>query len=151
MPWLERLLTTERRREGLSALVVDTAVELTRADRGFLVLLDAPAGHLRVAAARGYDRQNLESDDRQAWRTIVTGVLERGAGLITAVEQEQGPGGTSAQRHRAVSVLCVPLQQRRGAVYLDHPFMPDAFAPADLELMQDVADLASRALESATD
>jgi GAF domain-containing protein len=149
MPWLERLLTTERRREGLSALVVDAAVELTRADRGFLVLLDG--GHLRVAAARGYDRQNLEADDRQAWRAIVTGVLERGAGVITAVEQDQGPGGTSAQRNRAVSVLCVPLQQRRGAVYLDHPFMPDAFETADLELTQRVADLASRALESSTD
>jgi GAF domain-containing protein len=147
LPWLERLLTTEPRREGLSALVVDAGVELTRADRGFLVLLDGPAARPRVAAARGYDRQTLESDDRLAWRAIVSGVLETGAGVITAVE----PDASSAPRSRVVSVLCVPLRRRLGALYLDHPFLPDAFVRADLELLQHVADLASRALSAATD
>ena len=152
MPWLERLFLTEPRREGLLALVVDTAVELTGADRGLLVLLEGPAARLHVAAARGYDRQSLEGDDRQAWRTIVSSVLGAGVGLVTTAEQDPGPPGVaSARRNHVISILCVPLPLRQGAIYLDHPFMPDAFGSDDLALLERVADLASRALARATD
>src|SRR5690606_9522055 len=53
------------------AYVMDTVIELTGAERGFVVLRSGATGNLEFAAARGIDREQLKQDDFTISSTIV--------------------------------------------------------------------------------
>jgi transcriptional regulator with GAF, ATPase, and Fis domain len=161
--WLRRLrdlshrLATEHEVKALLPLILDAAIELTQAERGFLVRVEpgrrAERVKLKVELARGFDQETLQGATGKVSRTVVERVLERGRGLVTTSEEDQDVRElSSVQARRVLSILCVPMQLRgetRGVLYLDHRFDPGAFSDRDLPIVAAFADQAALALETA--
>jgi len=147
--WLRALLERERDPARLRRLVLDAALELLAAERGYLVRRRA-SGELEVEVALGFDADELRGPAGQISRTAVERVLERSRGLVTASEEDWEVGdATSLRQSRVTCVACVPVRgggEVWGVLYLDHRFDPAAFVPEDLEPLQALADLAGERL-----
>jgi serine/threonine-protein kinase PknK len=131
--------------------ILDAAIELASAERGFLVRLPE-GGPLRVEVGRGFDRQALSGATGAVSRRVVEEVLKKGeAGVVTTREEDAALLGLTTVRERHVlAILCVPMRLRGktvGVVYLDHRFRPDAFRPDDVEPLRLFADQAALAIE----
>ena len=159
--WLRRVrdlshqLASESEVERVVPRILDAAVELAGAERGFLVLVEGPPGAptLHVVRARGFDREELSGPEGKISRTVVERVRETRRGLVSTREEDRGVLGVSSlQERRVLSVACVPLLSRGellGVLYLDHRFLPEAFREEDLEPLQAFAEQAALALETA--
>jgi transcriptional regulator with GAF, ATPase, and Fis domain len=134
----------------LTDSVLDAAVSLTGAKRGFLLLQleDEP----EILSAR-----NLRSEDEKALaysRTMAREVMDTGRAVLAsdAGADPAFAGSRSIRDLRLRSVLCVPLRaegERMGAVFLDDPEREDAFGPTDRDVAQGLADLAGLVLQQA--
>ncbi len=163
MQWLRRLrdlsrdVSAEQDLPALLPKIVDAAIELTRAERGFLVSVKgrsrAGKPKLRVEAARGFSQETVQGGMTKVSRTVVETVLSRGSGLVTSREEDRFVHDvTSVQRRNVLSILCVPLKLRdsvSGVLYLDHRFTPDAFSETDLPIVLAFAEQAAVAVETA--
>ncbi|RMG10069.1 MAG: sigma-54-dependent Fis family transcriptional regulator [Planctomycetota bacterium] len=154
---LSHLLVAERDVSRLLPLILDAAIELTEAERGFLVrvLGRKPSGGFRfkVEVARGFDKAALQGGQSKVSRTVVRRVCEQGRGLVTTSEEDRDVLEiSSVQARRVLSIVCVPMRLRgeiRGVLYLDHRFSKGAFSQSDLEILATFADQAALAMETA--
>ncbi|MBL4850494.1 MAG: sigma-54-dependent Fis family transcriptional regulator [Planctomycetes bacterium] len=155
---LSHLLTQERDFKKLLGLILDAAIELINAERGFLVRVQGrkPDGGYRfnVEVARGFDKASLSGSASEVSRTVVKRVVEGdGLGLVTTDEGHRDVLEVSSVQARQVrSIVCVPMQLRgevRGVLYLDHRFSSTAFTAEDLPLLRTFADQSALALETA--
>ncbi len=138
--------------EQLLPLILDRAIELAGAERGFLVLREQ--GELRIAASRNVDRQAVRSGLQSFSRTIAEQVMaERRAVISTDARSDpRFAERLSIQGLGLRAVLCVPLEltgAAEGALYLDHRFHTGVFHEGLLGLVQTFADQASLALHNA--
>ena len=153
---LSRLLALETDLRELLPLALEAAIELTEAERGFLVRVvgEGRSGpQVRVEVARGFNRTQLKGRAGDVSRTVVERVLASGRGLVTTREEDADVLGVpSVQARRVLSIICAPMRLRgqvRGVLYLDHRFRRDAFASADLDALCTLADQAALAIETA--
>lgn len=145
--WLAQVLSAGERRDTIMSTLLDAALEVTSAERGYVVAVDGTTStgrpRLRVEVARGYDRQTLQGAEGKLSRTVVLRVLERGRGLSTSSEEDRDVTEiTSVRKARVLSILCAPIRSGEatlGVVYLDHRFLPEAFTLADLEVLEALA------------
>ncbi|MBI3180173.1 MAG: sigma 54-interacting transcriptional regulator, partial [Deltaproteobacteria bacterium] len=149
---INRRLAREHDVNALLELVVDTAIELLGAERGFLILRETDA--VRVAVARNFDRRSLEDGRQRISRSIASECVAKGAAILTtnAQEDQRFAGIASVASLKVRSVIAVPLKTTEaalGALYLDHRFQERAFTDADVELCESFADQAAIALENA--
>jgi transcriptional regulator with GAF, ATPase, and Fis domain/molybdopterin-guanine dinucleotide biosynthesis protein len=150
---LAKRLTAEQRIGRLYDIVLDAAIELSGAERGFVVLRGRE-GKKTIGAARGIDRRDIERDENAFSRSIVARVIDQARPLATvdALSDERLDGAASVHALKLRSVLAVPLRLRAevaGAIYLDDPLRPFAFGEVELALLTDLADLAAIALDGA--
>ncbi|MBW2465465.1 MAG: sigma 54-interacting transcriptional regulator, partial [Deltaproteobacteria bacterium] len=148
-----RRLTAERRVGRLYEEVLDAAVDLSGAERGFIVVREED-GALRVRVARGLDRREIADSEQAFSRSVAARAIDSGAPISTvdALSDERLDGAASVHALALRSVLAVPLKQGgevRGAIYLDDRLRPGAFGPDDVALLSDLADLAAIALDGA--
>jgi sigma-B regulation protein RsbU (phosphoserine phosphatase) len=133
--------------------VMDKVIEVTRAQRGFLMLGDE-AGQLHIAVARGLNKEDLQKPDFQYSTTIVKQVVETGAPLLTS-NAEHDPRFKAGQSIVALglrSILCVPINVKGrliGLVYVDNSLKAGVFKESDLALLNSFAAIAGIALENA--
>jgi adenylate cyclase len=133
--------------------VLDTAVEVMNAERGFLMVAN-DEGKLALTTTYGIDRATVEGDDMQPSQTIVRRVFENGEPIVTT-DAQQDPRfnvNTSVRALRLRSILCVPLAIKArtiGVVYLDSRVAPGLFSPADPDLLTAFANQAALAIENA--
>jgi transcriptional regulator with GAF, ATPase, and Fis domain len=151
LAFLARRLTAERRVGRLYEEIVDAAIELSGAERGFLILREDD-GRLRVRVAR--EVGSHKSLDHEFSRSIAARAIDGGQAVSTvdALRDERMDGAASVHALSLRSVMAVPLRRRgdvRGAIYLEDRLRPSAFGPADLALIADLADLAAIALHGA--
>ncbi len=150
---LAKRLTAERRPARLYEVLLDAAVELTGAERGFVVLLDRQ-GRQRMRAARGLGRRDLEREQQSLSRSIVSRVIGEGRPLFStdALADERLDAAASVHALSLRSVLCVPMRQRGevvGAILVDDRIRPFAFGEPEALLLGDLADLGAIALDGA--
>ena len=146
-------LASEQRLSRLRDQVLAAALELSGAERGYLVAKDGD-GVPRVRAARGLLREELERDEHALSRSIIARVLGSGRPLRTmdAASDDRLSAAASVHALSLRSVLAVPLRIRgevRGAIYLEDRLRPFAFGEVELALLSDLGDLAALALDSA--
>lgn len=156
---LRRLLTLSRRLNSETDVgrildeVIDTAIELTAAERGFLLLRD-DEGHLVPMVSRNLAMADLEANDASVSRSIAERAAQAGEPVITvdAGIDERFAVAASVAALRLRSVLAVPLRQRAvvtGCIYLDHRLRPGAFDDGAAALLGELADIAAIAIENA--
>jgi len=132
--------------------ILDSAVELTGAERGLVLLLRR--GRLRLAAARNADREPLRRGAAKYSQTIARQVAGDGRpAVLSDAQADQRLGARqSISDMRLRAVLCVPLRARdevRGVLYLDNRFAPGLFDEQTVALAEAFADQACIAMENA--
>ena len=68
-------------------LAMDQVIEVTRAERGFLMLVDEDSGGLSFKVARNMDRETMAGASFEISRSIVSRVAEEGIPLLTTDAQ----------------------------------------------------------------
>lgn len=134
--------------------VMDAIIQLTGAERGFLMLYDEDTGQLVTRAARNVDQKTIDGDAMNISRTVVERAVASGDGVLTSNAQEDArfSGQQSVVGYQLRSIMCAPLQARGftlGAVYVDNRLMAGVFEMADLDLLMTFANQASVAIENA--
>ncbi|MCC6746572.1 MAG: sigma 54-interacting transcriptional regulator [Deltaproteobacteria bacterium] len=150
---INKRLNSELRLPNLLEMIVDTVIELTDAERGFLVLVEAD-GSFAVRVARNIDRRSLEGEELALSRSIAEQAVRRGDPVVTVDAAGDGrfQAALSVSDLRLRSVMAVPLPVKGrtvGALYVDHRLRRGVFGEAEVELVQDFADQAAIAIENA--
>jgi phosphoserine phosphatase RsbU/P len=134
-------------------LVMDEVIAVTRAERGFVVLLDEQ-GRLAFRAARGIDQKTLDEPEFQVSRGLLERVAREGQPICTSDAQSDMRFNqrSSVVGLRLRSILCVPLKIKdvvSGVLYVDNRLHIGLFTEADLELLTAIAASAAIAIENA--
>jgi len=150
---LSRRLNSEADVERILDEVIDTAIELTAAERGFL-LLRQDDGELRPVVSRNFAMADLEANDRSVSRSIAERAAQTGEAVITvdAGIDERFAVAASVAALRLRSVLAVPLRQRgviTGCIYVDHRLRGGAFDDTAASVLGELAEIAAIAIENA--
>ncbi|HEY7954733.1 MAG TPA: sigma 54-interacting transcriptional regulator [Polyangia bacterium] len=161
---LNKRLNSELRLERLLELILDTVIELTSAERGFILLGDG-AGPLQVSIARNMDQQALGANSAGApaqpggeaasfSRSIAERAAREATPIVTldAAGDQRFEAALSVSDLKLRSVLAVPLSVKGrvvGCVYADHRLRAGAFGDADVALVCDLAEQAAIAIENA--
>lgn len=133
--------------------VLDTAVEVMHAERGFLMIAD-DRRQLELTTTHGIDRATVEGEEMRPSQTTVRRVFETGEPIVTT-DAQQDPRfnvNLSVRALRLRSIICVPLAIKArtiGVVYLDSRVTPGLFSPADPDLLTAFANQAALAIENA--
>jgi adenylate cyclase len=131
--------------------VLDTAIEVMEADRGFLMLRDEITGRLMVSVAREMGGQELTGSSPSM------GVAGKAAndGVPVIVADLKGDaefsGRESIIRQQLTSAMCVPLKMEErnlGSIYLDTRKFGRAFKEEDLELFMAMASQLAMAIDN---
>ena len=153
---LARLQTTVGMRRHLSAdpdpfdrlfRLLQSAIELTSAERGFVMVAD-PAGVLRVEAAVGFNRDHLLEPRFTGSVGAVERMLETGASVVvTDAQRDTFLGKRPSVVEAGIGVLaCVPLRHEGrmlGLIYVDGRTRRDGFTEVDLEILDSLREHAA--------
>ncbi|MBN2493979.1 MAG: sigma 54-interacting transcriptional regulator [Deltaproteobacteria bacterium] len=147
----ERLATSDGFDALLDALL-DSVVELTRADKGMLILLES--NQLQVKAARNLKRENIEDAVRQVSDSIVAKVVQSKQPLIVsdALNHEDFKNSASVVNLKLCSVMAAPLLEKGslfGILYVGNDNVVNLFEENSLEVLQVFATQASLIVQNA--
>ncbi len=151
------LLETNKRlvalgeREKMLDYVLDQAIRLSGAERGFIIF--QKGSDFETAAARNLDREDLKRAGEKFSTTVMRQVMESGEPLLVtdAMEDKRLKEAESVMKIKLRSVLCVPILtagRPLGALYLDNRFTEGAFQPNQVRLVALFADQAALALNA---
>lgn len=135
-------------------MVMDKVIAVTRAERGFLMLLDEQSGALHFAVARNLEQQDLESHSFQVSRGIIERVAREGQPLLTdnASADPRFADRASVIYFGLRSIMAVPLRMKErilGVVYVDNRIQSGIFSQEDLDLLTTFANQAAIAMDNA--
>ena len=133
--------------------VIDGVISATRAERGFLMLIEED-GSLSLRTARGMERQTIEQKDFIISRGVVDRVAAEGIPLLTSNAQrdERLDNRASVRLYGLRSILCVPMRLKgrtTGLIYVDNRLQNGVFTAEDLDLTVSIASSAAIAVENA--
>jgi serine phosphatase RsbU (regulator of sigma subunit)/pSer/pThr/pTyr-binding forkhead associated (FHA) protein len=167
---LARTLQSSFSIDEVLASVVDTALTITGAERGFLMLRAAAGAELETRVARNRRGQNLRETDLRVPREVIRRALEQRRELLSMNFEPLGAEETRPENSIADlelrSVICVPLVRIRagqsnatsvlvtgnetvGVLYMDSRLLAADLAGGNRELLQTLAIEASTVLENA--
>lgn len=134
-------------------VVMDTMIEISGAERGFLMLMDEDTGDMEVQAARNIQRETI-SDSTEVSSTVINSVMDSGEPLVTTNAQADPrfAGQQSIINYNLRSILCIPLNMKEdtiGVIYADNRIADGIFRDADRDLMLAFANQAAVAIENA--
>ncbi|MEM1349224.1 MAG: sigma 54-interacting transcriptional regulator [Myxococcota bacterium] len=149
---LSRDLLGEYRLEALLEGLMDVVVEITGADKGFLIL--ASEGDFEIKVARNMRRETLEGALEEFSDSIVAKVLKTRHPLIVsdALNHSEFKSAQSVVNLRLSSVMCVPLMHKGdllGVIYVGNESIASLFTKVHLDLLHVFATQASLILVNA--
>jgi serine/threonine-protein kinase PknK len=145
-------LARERDKTRLLERITDAAVDLSGAERGFVLLVDEQ-GQLCPHMVR--EGRGVEQDPHVAFsRSIAEAVLIDGEPIITVNARDDARVNEYMSVHKLMlkSVACIPINGPRGVtgvLYLEHRLRAGRFRDNDVDLLMAFADQAAIALENA--
>src|SRR5579859_4298280 len=133
--------------------VMDAIIQLTGAERGFLMLLDDER-NLDVRVERNFDQETLTSDSFAVSRTITHRVVDNAQSIVTTNAQDDPrfAGTQSVVTHALRSIMATPLRVRGqiiGVIYVDNRMRSGLFSASDLEALDAFAGQAAVAIDNA--
>jgi len=134
-------------------IVMDTIIQLTRAERGFLMLRDE-TNQLVTKVARNWEKESLNSSEAAVSRTVIQKVIEGGEAIVTTNAQEDPrlSGQESIVAFNLRSIVCVPLKVKNeliGVIYADNRIRSGIFRESERDLLTAFANQAAVAIENA--
>jgi signal transduction histidine kinase len=140
--------------EEILNVVMQKAIELLSAERGFLMLLD-DSGELRFKSAHNITKENLTDRDFRISNSIADQVASSGKAVFTSDAQsdDRFSNQKSVLELHLRSIMCVPLKIKSnviGIIYLDNSSQAKFFLKSDLFLFQLFAQQAAQAIHNAT-
>lgn len=149
-----RALDEEDKLERVTALLIDAAVSLTRAERGFVFLQDK--GQTTLAMGRNFAREPVTAPEQKVSKTLLGKAMEAEVPLLLTDASSDGEfaGVASITDLGVRSLLAVPLRHRGetvGLLLVDHRLASGAFLQDEKDLLAGLASVASAALGAARD
>ena len=134
--------------------VMDSAIELTKAERAYLMLRAEGSDELELRAARNWDRETLAEQDVTFSRGVMATVLETGEPVLTVNAQGDSrfQGQASVLINDLRSIICIPLTLRdrvTGVLYADNRFEQGVFDQESVDLVASFANFAAIAIDNA--
>lgn len=135
-------------------LAMDSIIQATNAERGFLMLLDPATKELTFQVARNLDRVTIASPAFEVSRSIIERVAKSGEPLI-ATDALTDPRFAEQQSVISLnlrSILGIPFKIKDrviGVVYVDNRMHAGAFKELELNTLRAFADQAAIAIENA--
>ena len=147
----ERLLAASDPSRLLDELL-DALLEVTHAEKGFLILLEQSG--MEVKAARNLARETIENAVSRVSDSIVQRVAATRRPVIVAdaLHDTQWSSSSSVVNLKLCSVMCAPLMREGepiGVIYLGNDSVVSLFEEKDLELLTVFAAQASLLLQNA--
>lgn len=151
--------------EDVLRLIVDAAIEMTAAERGFLMLKNE-AGELEFKVARDRARNSLPGANFAMSHSVVKRAMRTNRSVIVndSDASDSGAAGESALRLDLRSIVCIPLARFKmreqmgatsmlkpdvtGILYVDSRLVTGALSKTSLTLLESLAFEASKCLES---
>ena len=148
-----RDVAMERELMPLLNRILDAVLELTGAERAFVVLADKQ-GELETEASRNFHGTSVTNPDVAVSRSIAQDVIKSGEPVfsINAREDERFREVQSIVNLGLRSVLCVPLRYRLdilGVVYIDNRLEAEVFSARDRDRLLAFADQVAIAVANA--
>ena len=150
--------------EDVLRLIVDSAIEMSAAERGFL-LLKNEAGELEIKVARDRARNTLQGDRAAISQSAVERAMKTNRSVV--LNDDTGfdsKSGGSAARLDLRSIVCIPLQRFKmreqmgvtsllrpeviGLLYVDSRMVTGALSKTALTLLESLCFEVSKCLES---
>ncbi|GAC1598222.1 MAG: hypothetical protein NVS3B28_30200 [Candidatus Velthaea sp.] len=134
--------------------VLDIAVEVMNAQRGFVMIADERSGELSLTTTHGLGEEGIDTDELRPSQTTVKHVFDTGQPIFTT-DAQRDPRFNAQLSVRSLklrSIICVPLairDKRIGVVYLDSRVTPGLFTRQDPDLLMAFANQAALAIENA--
>ncbi len=149
---INKIINSEHNLKKLLELIMDSVIDMTTAERGFLILKEG--GSLVIKVARNFDRESIKKPGFKVSHSVAAGVIRGGRPIISAdaLSDPELPAAGSVTDLKLRSLLCMPLKARDrilGCVYIDNRFETGVFRESDLSLLQAFADQAAIAIENA--
>ena len=160
-----RLLSGSAPLHEILEMVLDKAIEITRAERAFLVMKDA-AGEPKIERGRDKNKQSLGPETFQISKTVLKQVMESGEKVMLA--DVQGPNKASMSESmlnlELRTITCLPLKQFGildsgigvmgaqkviGALYLDGKKATETFSKISQGILDSLANDATAVIENA--
>ncbi|MFH1729639.1 MAG: sigma 54-interacting transcriptional regulator [Pseudomonadota bacterium] len=140
-------------KEKLLGLIMDSAIAISGAERGFLILLDEEK-NLQIPIARNIERHNLKKEAENVSMSIINKVIARGEPILSsdAVSDARFDNAKSIFNLKIRSILCFPIKADEniiGAIYLDNRFDRGVFTTDDELLTEAFCNQAAIAIENA--
>jgi PAS domain S-box-containing protein len=133
--------------------VMDQIIQLTQAERGFLMLINNQ-GELEFRIARNMDQETIEGSEFNISRTIVQRVADRGEPVVTTNAQEDPrfSAQESVVSYNLRSILCVPLRAKdkvTGVIYADNRIKSGLFGERHRDILTAFSNQAAIAIDNA--
>jgi len=148
----EKLLGQYRIEELLNSLI-DMLIEITQADKGFLILKREEKGY-DVTVARNINRESIEGAIGYVSDTIIARVVETRKSLLVAdaMSDEFFNKSVSVMNLKLSSVMCAPIVARGnmlGVIYLGNNNVINLFTPEKMQLLEIFAAQAALIIQNA--
>ncbi len=134
--------------------VMETVIQLTQAERGYIVLRNRESGEMEFAVARGLSAEETAIGGRIVSWSVINQVVESGEPLLTvdAGADDSLAHSESIAGFALLSILAVPLKVRDeviGVAYCDNRVMAGLFKENELDLLTSFGQQAAVAIENA--
>ena len=132
--------------DGLYQKILDLSVEVSQAERGFLMLVEE-GRKLRFKVGRSVDKQTLAQESETS-KTLIRQVMTSGQAVYIADSSKGDVSSSSLAGLTLRSIICAPLlfadaaggqPTVGGILYLDTRALKHTFEPADVDLVTAVA------------
>jgi diguanylate cyclase (GGDEF)-like protein len=149
---ITRSINTPRDFNQLLDLIVDSAITLTKAERGFLMLFNKD-GYLEFRVTRNIDRKTLEGEKFEISRTVVNQVLASGKPLfLSDIYKDRTFKITESIEALGLRmVMCIPLAAKKqplGVIYVDSHSETEQFTRLEEKMFEAFAAQASVTIEN---
>ncbi|MDX2075317.1 MAG: GAF domain-containing protein [bacterium] len=134
--------------------VMDTVIELTGANRAYLMLYDKTTHDYKSRIARNWEQASLKPQDILFSQSVIEVAIKEGKPIFTSSAQEDSrfQGATSVVAYDLLAILCIPMilsGEVMGVIYADNKSQRWIFDDEMLSLLSTFANQTAIAINNA--
>ncbi len=138
----------------LLVLVTDHAIGISKAERGYVMLLEGKGESRTLVYKVGRDdrRRTLQESHFAFSKSMAEAAIKAKKAQVLTDTSDSGSTSVSIVQMELQSVMCVPLLEKGeviGLLYIDSKMSNKEFGPTDLELLESLAGSAAVAIVNA--